>query len=351
MSEETTGPHERIGFLAGYERFQGVLKHPPRIVDTTQVCNELKSRVRLGLPLGGAITRESVRRAPVLAARHVFDEMYRDDGFGHANKFEKLAEQSALEGWPTEAAHFQAVFETTMLPLIRFVAVGELFEGHAVVASVGNRKDVPTARLALLVATTRPVVLSADSHLNRAGLASVPPGAVLSAFASMEMSELSIYATGYFSISTARRVKELVESFSDRYGIRRHWTWVGLGALGAIALAWALQTPDRRELVGKVVQPVVGLYITVVREGHDAQEGLAALSAPLLGGGTLAQRIAHLLIDGRRWAVASIGGVLFPEESETQARQAEIEATLRALPCFIERADGWQLGECLASGA
>ena len=214
--------------------------------------------------------------------------MYRDDGFGHANKFEKLAEQSVSEGWPTEASRFQAVFETTMLPLIRFVEVGELFEGHAIVVSVGNRKDVPTARLALLVATARPVVLSADCHLNRAGLASVPPGAVLSAFASMEISECSIYATGYFSISTAHKVKELVEGFSDRYGIPRQWSWVGLGALGAIVLAWGLQTPERREMVGKVVQPVAGLYITVVREGRDTQLGLAALSTPLLGRVTLA---------------------------------------------------------------
>lgn len=341
------------GFFAGYERFPGVLDHPPRILDTTQVLNELKALVRYRMPINGVITPESLRRAPLLASRHVYDEVYRADGYGHADKFEKLAEQSRAEGWPTEPAVFRGAFESRMLPLIRFVETGDLFDGHEVVLSVGNPSDRPTACLALLLALGHPIVFSKDSHLNRPGLANVKPDVVLRGFASMETTELSVYATGYVSVSAAKRVNRAVNQFSDTGGVKPVFTWCGVVLAAGLLLYWVIQKPERRAVAAKLIQPVAGLYVTVVRDGHQAAQTLAMQSIPVPDHPTLAQRVAGLLLDTRqRHGVGSIRYALTADGSSAGPTEKEIEVTLRTLPCFTpSEGGGWQLGEVLSSPA
>lgn len=337
------------GFFADYERFPGILTHPPRILDTTQVLNELKTLVRHGMLASGVITPANLRRAPLLASRHVYDEVYQADGYGHANKFEKLAEQSRAEGWPTDAADFERAFETRMLPLIRFVDTGDLFDGHEVVLSVGNRSDVPTARLALLLSLERPVVFSMDSHLRRPGLASTKPDVVLRGFAAMETTELSVYATGYFSVSAAKRVNRAVNQISETVGIRPIFAWCGVALLSALFLYWVSQKPERRAVAAKVIQPVAGLYVTVIRGGQQAEAVLASRSVPMPESPTLAQRIAGLLLDPRRrHDVQSLHHALAANDPSAGPTEAQIEETLRTIPSFTpSEGDGWQLGEVL----
>lgn len=223
-------------FVPGYQRFPGLLAHPPRLLDTAHVLDELKDLVGHGWRARGVIEPDGPCRASVVASRHVYDEMYRDDGFGHADKFEKLAEQSTDEGWPTDAAVFRRVFESRMLPVIRFVETGTLFDGHEVVLSVGNPSDVPTARLALLLALGRPVVLSKDHHLRRPGLAAATQGAVLQGFAAMETTEVSVYATGYVSLSAARRFNRAVNQVSDNLGVKPAVTWAAVAIITGFLL-------------------------------------------------------------------------------------------------------------------
>lgn len=350
---EPLHPPQQGPFVTGYQRFPGLLVHPPRLLDTAHVLDELKDLVHRGWLSRGVIEPDGPRRASVVASRHVYDEMYRDDGFGHADKFEKLAEQSADEGWPTDPGVFRRAFESRMLPVIHFVDTATLFEGHEVVLSVGNSSDVPTARLALLLALGRPVVLSKDHHLRRPGLAAATQDVVLQGFAAMETTEISVYATGYVSLSAARRVNRAVNQFSENLGIKPAVTWVAATVIAGFLLYWALQTPERRAVAGKIIQPVAGLYVTVVRGGQQAQHTLADLSIPVPATPTLAQRIAAVLLDTRhRHTVGSIHQALTAGGLGTGPADTEIEAALRSLPCFVAAEGGyWQLGQVLGPPA
>ncbi len=248
---EASWPLRSLSFFEGYERFPGLLDHPPRILDTAQLMDELKAHVRPTMTFGGVISSTNTRRARLLASHHVYIEMYQDDDHGHANKFEKLAEQSRDEGWPTEAAVFQKVFESQYLPMVRFVEMGSLFDDDPVVLSVGNSKDVPTARLAVLLALDSPMVFSRDTHLHRPGLATKNPELVLHAAATMETTELSIYASGYFSVTAAQKVNRKVNQVSEALDISPMWTWGVLMLVTGIILVFALRTPERRSAVVK----------------------------------------------------------------------------------------------------
>ena len=280
-------------FSEGYERFPGLLDHPPRILDTAQLLDELKAHVRPTMTFGGVIASTNARRAPLLASHHAYTEMYQDDGHGHANKFEKLAEQSRDEGWPTDANVFQAMFESQYLPVVRFVEMGSLFDDDPVVLSVGNSKDVPTARLAVLLALDSPMVFSRDTHLHRPGLATKNPELVLHTVATMETTEFSVYTSGYFSVTAAKRLNRKVNQISEILDISPTWTWGVLALVTGIILVFALQSPERRAAVAKAVEPIAGTYVGIVRKGHDAQHALAALAIPVPEGPTLAQRVAH----------------------------------------------------------
>lgn len=340
------------GFLAGYQQFAALLPRQPWILDTTQVINELKDVARFRRSLGGVIAPHPNWRAPLLASRHVYDEMYRADAFGHANKFEKAAEQACAEGWPTEPAIFQTLFETRFLKLIRFVETGDLFSDDTVVLSVGSPKDVPTARLAVLLALARPIVLSRDSHLRRPGLAIRDPGVVFYGQARIEMSQVTIYATGHVSVSAARRINAVVNDVSKRVGISSRWIWGVLAAASAAGVYYGMKTPERRAAVADLLQPFVGFGVTVVRDGAEAQQLLHGLSVPYPAVPTLAQRIAYVLTLGPpRHDVASIGRGLSLLGGPAGPPQGTVRETLELFPCFVENDDGWQLGELLPTTA
>ena len=156
-------------FFEGYQQFSGILDHPPRVLDTAQIIDELKAQVRPGIHSRRFIGLSAHGGCHLVAAVHVYDEMYRSDRLGFPDKFHKLASQAHQEGWPTEQGQFRRAFETDYLPKITFVDMGDLFLDHPIVQSVGNISDVPTAQLAVLLACDMPVVLSTDSHLRRPG--------------------------------------------------------------------------------------------------------------------------------------------------------------------------------------
>lgn len=340
------------GLLAGFQRFPGLYARPPWVLDTTQVVNELKAMCQLGYVPRGAIRPTAPRHSLVVASRHVYTEMYRDDGFGHANKFEKLAEQSHEHGWPTEPRVFREVFESRLLPLIRFIDVGDMFDGHAIVVSVGKRKDAPTAQLAVLLALSRPVVLSQDSHLNRPGLATLHPDEILSVAARMEFADFSVYATGYGSVDAARRLNDRVGYVADRLEIDRKFVWGVLAILAGIGAFYGLRTPERREVVAKLVRPVAEIYVTVAREGSRAQLRLESLPVPVTTPPRLEQRLAHALLDGSRRDAVALSRSLVAPGVEGAPAVEEVSRVLEVLPCFVRGTDGlWQLGEVLPSFA
>ena len=342
-------PSRSLTFFEGYEVFPGLLDHPPRILDTAQVMDELKSYVYPRMSFGGVIASTNTRRARLLASRHVFDEMYQDDGHGHTDKFEKLSEQSRHEGWPTESAVFQRAFESQYLHLINFVETSDLFSDDPAVLSVGNAKDVPTARLAVLLALDSPIVFSRDTHLHRPGLATKNPEVVLHAAATMEAVEFSIYASGYLSVTAAQRLNRNVKQVSEALDISPAWTWGALLLVGSIILVYALQTPERRATVTKALEPIAGVYVGIVREGRNAQISLAALAVPMPEGPTLAQRIAHALVNAPYpQTVASILGSLSIDSTRHALSEEEVLNSLDSLPCFVRDANGrWELGQTL----
>jgi hypothetical protein len=348
-TSESSTPSRRLTFFEGYERFPGFLDHPPRILDTAQILDELKAHVRSGWMSSGVVASTNPRKVRLLAPHHVYGEMYRDDGFGHANKFEKLAEQSRKEGWPTAAAVFQEVFETQYLPAIRFVEVGDLFEGDSVVLSVGSRRDVDTARLAVLLALDSPMVFSADSHLHRPGLATKNPEVVLHAAATMETSELSVYASVYSSVSAAKNLNRRVNQVSEFLDVPPALAWTVLAAAIGLSLVYALRTPERRAAVAKGVEPVAGMYVGIAQRGLDAQKSIEALAVPVPVLATLSQRVAKVLVDsGDPRSVGSIVSALSINPAQQPSLEVAVQRVLDDLPCFVRGHDGlWGLGQLL----
>ena len=80
--------------------------------------NDLDRRMRSG-PRRSVLTLMHAGTHWV-AGLHVFCEMYAPDDYGHANKFEKLAEQAAARGESISAAVYREEFERS------YLAQGEL---------------------------------------------------------------------------------------------------------------------------------------------------------------------------------------------------------------------------------
>jgi hypothetical protein len=336
-------------FFEGYQRFSGILDHPPRVLDTTQIIDELKAQVRPDIYSRGVIGTSSSKRSYLVAATHVYEEMYRSDRLGFPDKFHKLASQAEREGWPTDQGDFKRTFETEYLPRITFVEMGDLFLDHPVVQSVGNVSDVPTAQLAVLLACDMPVVLSTDSHLRRPGLAPSDLGTVYLAAARMETSELSVYASAYVSTAAVQQVNVGVKRAAEYLDIPPALAWTGLVIVLGIVAYFALKTPERREAVGKTLSPVVGFYGEIYKGGEEAKETLAQLSMPRPSPPSLAQRVAKVFIDhDYPISMASIHASLHSYLGDPPPTEDDVLTTLVDLPCFTtEDGEHWRLGKIL----
>ena len=204
--EERTEQPGSTTFFQGYERFAGVLDHPPRVFGHHPDHRRTKGPRQTGYYTRGVIGTSASNRSHLVAATHVYEEMYRSDRLGFPDKFHKLASQAAQEGWPTDRhGEFKRTFETEYLPKITFVDMGDLFLNHPVAQSVGNVSDIPTAQLAVLLACDMPVVFPPTAICaDRAHPHDL--GTIYQATARMEMSEFSIYASAYVSTAAVQRV-------------------------------------------------------------------------------------------------------------------------------------------------
>jgi hypothetical protein len=91
------------------------------VVDTDVLIDDLEALARGDFDQ--AVLAQPSGTTRWLASTHVFEEMYRPDKLGNSNKFEKLARQSVGEVWAASSGELRLLFETRLLPNIRFVDV------------------------------------------------------------------------------------------------------------------------------------------------------------------------------------------------------------------------------------
>jgi hypothetical protein len=288
---------------------------------------------------------DPLSKARRFASMHVYREMYRDDGFGHANKFEKLAEQSRAEGWPTPAERFQTVFESRYLPHIRFVEMDDLFRLDPLALSVGSPKDVATAQLAALLACSRAVVVSRDSHLRRPGLAPRSLEPVFEASATIETADTAIYGSVYVSAAAVLQIDKGVKALAGKLDVKPAYVWIGgLILMGALCLI-VLRSPERRKQARALVAPIGGFYVEIVNKGNLAAMQLAASSVAPPQNPVLEQRLArHFAQAQGPLPVEELAAALAYDGLGQEPEEDELQATLTARSCFVQSAGGWQLG-------
>ena len=195
------------------------------ILDTNYILNKVQERVRLGA--AGWLVRLPGLKTHCFASLHVLRELYAPDNYGHRHKWDKLAEQSAGQGWATPAETFQRVFEQDFLGQIRFVDVGRMFENEPLPYAVRTRghgqgaPDAPTAQLAVLLSRTRPIVYAHDEDLYKPGVAPRPKtlaaveaghGDVEQGHATVGAGNAAVNMAGFGSYGLALGVERLLAS-------------------------------------------------------------------------------------------------------------------------------------------
>ncbi len=306
------------------------------ILDTCRVVDDLKAYVRQDLdhpPLGTvALAFGSVL---YFAPLHVFDEMYRPDNLGNANKFEKLARQSDAEGWSTEASAFRSAWETKYVPKIRFVDPGDIYEDHAFARSISHDADVPTGQLAALLVGLKPVLFSSDKHLRTPGLAPQDLDAVLTATATVEITGGAVAGTGYAVLGAGAAVSGVTNRIAGLLGISPIWIYALMAAAGGFALRDAGRRARMVELGGSLMA-AVGDHVATAADAQSVIEAHAIESSAALD---LIQHLAMLL--GRSsvpLGVAAITGAL-------GTSSGEVLELLEQHPCFVAIGGRWQLGD------
>lgn len=152
MTDDQIAPPARPAPLDPYS---SSAPHLVGIVDTNALLSSIENDCRKGFR--SRLLRMSNDGAAVLyAADHVLEETY-----------EHLPRMAArgLVPLSTLRAHFEAEY----LPALRFVTVSDVDGADAQVLAISDADDVPTGRLAKLIAPC--VVFSDDRHLKKPGFA------------------------------------------------------------------------------------------------------------------------------------------------------------------------------------
>jgi hypothetical protein len=266
------------------------------ILDTDYLLNQVKEGVRRGgsLFLVGGPPLGKVR---AFASSHVLQELYQSDNLGNRHKWDKLAKQSEVEGWPRTCKSFQSFFESQFLSHITFVDVSGMFEDDPSVEFVRNidPKDAPTAQLAILLSRLLPIVYAHDKSLWRPGLAPHPMHfqAVLAAGRDLESSESATKGISYVGAGIAWGVNGATNKAAALLKVPR---WVPYLVLAG-GLLWYFIGEERRDKAVKIIKPVGDFLVEQAKLASDSIEILTRAVANVPADERLECRIAELLAE------------------------------------------------------
>lgn len=313
------------------------------ILDTNYILNKVQERVRLGD--AWRVVRFPSLRTHRFASLNVLRELYAPDNYGHRHKWDKLAEQSAEQGWATPAETFQRVFEQDFLGQIRFVDVGRMFENDPLPRAVRTRghgqgaPDAPTAQLAVLLSRTRPIVYAHDKDLYKPGVAPRPNtlvaveavhGNVEEGHATIGAGNAALYSAGYGSYGLAVGVERLL-------GLPKWVTYLGLGT----AIGWLFTSPERRRTIVGAATRVIEHVATALESASDGLAILEGAACPVTPNDALQCRIAEVLAfeytgaDGLLAKEIQAAISASPSDASAPSVRA-IRAAIATAPCFVE---------------
>jgi len=310
------------------------------VFDTDRLLNELKEQIS-GTAAAPARQPGLVATCRV-ASSHVYDEVYSADALGHANKFEKLAAQSAAMGRDTPASAFRRIFEVDRLPYIRFVDVTGVLPEHPWPQAVTHAKDVPTAQLAALLSMIEGlIVYSHDKHLRGPQLAPPDLAPIVAADWAAVMGDGMLVGGSTVGTAGVLVMNGLVARVSNAVRIPTWLGWILCFGAGA----WALSNPDRRSKVGRALAPVAETLAQFYEEAEQGKKVLAEAALPTPTAVTLEMRLAKVRVFAKQ--------PLEIHDIKSRVRQDGAELSLAALrrvlaacPAFVRaRVDYWQLGE------
>jgi hypothetical protein len=249
------------------------------IVDTNALMSSIENDCRHGRR--SRLLRMSDNGSAVLfAADHVYDEMY-----------ERLPRFAARCKVPL--APLVECFEDVYLPALRFVTVSGLDAPDQQVLSIADPDDVPTGRLAKLVAPC--VVFSEDRHLKKPGLA---PKAWRDAAASaVDIAEghQDQETTMIVAALPFRLTAELVIVSGRKMGVS---PWLLGGILLGVGVL-LLQKQDRRktttQVAGKVIEAIAVQLADGMAQERRGIESLRDVLLPKPSRPTLRQQVAIAL--------------------------------------------------------
>lgn len=321
-----------IGYVLGQPRVG--------VFDTDYLMNEVAARV---LGQGPRLPFSSLFRHAFIP-RHVLDELYRPDSYGHRHKWDKLSSQAAdLHRLVIPPAAFQNVFEASYLPYLRVVDMGDLYTDEPEVGRVrlsgGGRgaSDVPTAQLAVLLSRLHPIVFAHDKHLRRPRVA--PRTELLRAARGAEgvvqLGEGTVMSLTAGLGGGGYLLDQAVTRFGAAFGVGPWWSRVMLGALGA----WLLADRERRAWIGQHAAPVLDFVGSQLENAGEALNILAAAAAPIAPRGDLPARMAEVFVRvlARRGPVLArdVQDALVLHEDDSELL-SEIRMALQSQPCFVE---------------
>lgn len=264
------------------------------ILDTDYLLNQVKEGVRNGgsLFLRGGQPLGNVR---AFASSHVLDELYQRDQLGHRHKWDKLSQQSTVEGWPRAPEAFRTFFVRHFLSAITFVDVTGMFEDELVVQNVRaiDPKDARTAQLAVLLSRMRPIVYTHDRSLWKPGLAPQPMQfqAVLAAGHDLESGETAVRGVTYVGAAIVWGVDGVTNRTATLFKVPR---WVPYLALAGAA-TWYLIGKERRDKVFEALKPVGDFLTLEMKLASHSIEVLTAAVANVPEDDHLECRVAEVL--------------------------------------------------------
>jgi hypothetical protein len=283
------------------------------------------------------------------ASLHVFDEMYRPDKLGHANKFEKMARQAASSGMEISVTKFQRVFEDEFLPLIRFIDMSGVLADHdwaAAVASV-DVKDQPTGQLCALLAGASPVIYARDKSLRRPGLAPESIGPVVAANLAADLGDGMLYS-GAIGVTAAGAVMH--RGIKAGTGALEVSPYVGYLIVLAIAV-WAFSNRDRRERAFRITKPILDVLFDAMERADAGRDVIEAHSiSPPAQGQSIEAGIAMTLAFAETSLLATeIREILKSQSQFEMLSVTDVRMVLnRELSCFVRSGRSrWQLGKTM----